>query len=323
MDESTSTPREGARLQELRRRVAADPASTVFAQLAEEYLRLGNADAAVDCCRAGLVTHPTYLSARVILGRALSALGQLDEATEAFETVLRGAPDNLAALKGLAEVDRRLGRTVERPPAPIAAVRAAMAAAAPSHLQRESEPVPAPVLDPLSGVHPVSDSAGEAGTGVARVRAAVPEPPMEPVAPAPLAPPSPPEPVDFDAILTKLGVPGLAPPPQTAAIIDALLPPAAAEKEPVTRPVSPGESTAAEHSTAADAVTAGATARDMPGCDTATTDTATADTVTTETATTETAATEIGGVPELDRAILAELEAWLSAIQSDRDATRA
>lgn len=97
------------RLIELRRRVQGDPASIAFAQLAEEYRRGGEAEQAIDVCRAGLMHHPGYLSARVTLGRALLELGRLDEAQAELEIVLAAAPDNLAANRALAEVHQKKG----------------------------------------------------------------------------------------------------------------------------------------------------------------------------------------------------------------------
>lgn len=55
-------------------------------------------------CRAGLDRHPSYLSARVTLGRALQSLGRADEARAEFERVIAVAPDNLAAIRALAEL---------------------------------------------------------------------------------------------------------------------------------------------------------------------------------------------------------------------------
>src|SRR5262252_3074916 len=86
------------RIDDLRRRVQKDPASIAFAQLAEECRRAGQAEEAVDVCRAGLAIHPGYLSARVTLGRALIELNALDDALDELTTVLRGAPENLAAI---------------------------------------------------------------------------------------------------------------------------------------------------------------------------------------------------------------------------------
>jgi tetratricopeptide (TPR) repeat protein len=95
------------RLEDLRRRVEKDPASIAFAQLAEECRRLGRHQEAIDICRDGLNRHPGYLSARVTLGRSLLHLGQLDEAEQELETVLQGAPQNLAALRAMGDIYRR------------------------------------------------------------------------------------------------------------------------------------------------------------------------------------------------------------------------
>jgi len=101
------------RIEDLRRRVQKDPASIAFAQLAEEYRRAGQHQEAVAVCRAGLAIHPGYLSARVTLGRALLELGDLEGSRSEFEVVLKGAPENLAAVRGLAEVLHRTGALPE------------------------------------------------------------------------------------------------------------------------------------------------------------------------------------------------------------------
>ena len=97
------------RIEELKRRVQMDPASIAFAALAEEYRRAERYDEAIETCTAGLVRHPSYLSAHVTLGRALMEVGRLQEAQRELEFVLRLAPENLAAIRGLAEIHRRLG----------------------------------------------------------------------------------------------------------------------------------------------------------------------------------------------------------------------
>jgi len=102
---------ENPRIEELRRRVQKDPASIAFAQLAEEHRRAGDCDEAVEVARAGLQQHPAYLSARVTLGRALLELGRLDEAAEEFEYVVRAAPDNLTAVRQLADIHQRRRQT--------------------------------------------------------------------------------------------------------------------------------------------------------------------------------------------------------------------
>jgi len=71
---------------------------------AEQLRRAGNAAAAVDLCRDALARFPGHLSARVTLGWALLDLGRLKEAREELETVRRSAPDNFAAIRGLAQL---------------------------------------------------------------------------------------------------------------------------------------------------------------------------------------------------------------------------
>jgi tetratricopeptide (TPR) repeat protein len=111
------------RIAELRRRVLADPASIAFAALAEEYRRTGNYADAIETCRVGLQRHPSYLSARVTLGRALMETAQYDEARKELELVLKSAPENLAAIRGLAEIHERQRSLPEADaivPAPVA-----------------------------------------------------------------------------------------------------------------------------------------------------------------------------------------------------------
>jgi tetratricopeptide (TPR) repeat protein len=100
---------ENPRLEELKRRVQRDPASISFAALAEEYRRLGMFAEAIEACHAGLQRHPSYISARVTLGRALIEVGEFDEASSELEEVLRSAPENLAAIRALADIHRRRG----------------------------------------------------------------------------------------------------------------------------------------------------------------------------------------------------------------------
>lgn len=98
-----------SRIGDLRRRVQTDPASIAFAQLAEECRRAGQLQEAVEVCRIGLASHPGYLSAHVTLGRALLQLGRFDEARTELELVRHAAPDNLGAVRGLAELQQKCG----------------------------------------------------------------------------------------------------------------------------------------------------------------------------------------------------------------------
>jgi hypothetical protein len=125
------------RIEELKRRVRSDPASIAFAALAEEYRRAGRYEEAIAICRTGLGRHPSYISAHVTLGRALMETGQYDQASEELEHVLRVAPENLAAIRGLAEIHHRLGQTTEGSDLSAAAIAEMAAALA---------PVPQPVV---------------------------------------------------------------------------------------------------------------------------------------------------------------------------------
>jgi tetratricopeptide (TPR) repeat protein len=102
-----------ARIEALRKRLLKDPGSIAFAQLAEEYRRAGRFHESIEVCRAGLARHPGYLSARVTLGRALLEIGDIDSAQRELNDVLQVAPDNLSAIRGIAEVHRKKGEIPE------------------------------------------------------------------------------------------------------------------------------------------------------------------------------------------------------------------
>jgi len=102
------------RVEELKRRVQRDPASIAFAALAEEFRKLGMFGEAIETCRAGLQRHPAYISARVTLGRALVEVGEFDEASIELEQALRNAPENLAAIRALADIHRRRAELPEK-----------------------------------------------------------------------------------------------------------------------------------------------------------------------------------------------------------------
>jgi predicted Zn-dependent protease len=137
----TETPR----LEELKRRVHRDPASISFAALAEEYRRLGMFPEAIETCRAGLQRHPSYISARVTLGRALVEVGDYDEASAELEQVLRSAPENLAAIRALADIHRRRGEVSDadhyNASLSVAASRATEALSAPVRIAVQSADV--------------------------------------------------------------------------------------------------------------------------------------------------------------------------------------
>ncbi len=201
-----------SRIDELRRRIQSDPASIAFAQLAEEYRRAGQTEEAVRVCREGLTRHPGYLSARVTLGRALLEMAQLEAARDELQFVVTEAPENLAAVRGLAEIFHREGQTAEA----MHYYQRALALARHDPeieeiVQQLSRQLGAAAASPGSGL-----SFEEAHQELRSAASRLPEP----------APPEPPPandadeqaaPFDFDRLVAALGSP--AAPPQVDAAV--------------------------------------------------------------------------------------------------------
>lgn len=80
----------------------------LFVGLSEEYRRLGRFREAVEVAEAGLRHHPNYIAGRLSLARALIGLGAPGRARIELERIVAMVPDNLAALKLLAEICRDL-----------------------------------------------------------------------------------------------------------------------------------------------------------------------------------------------------------------------
>src|SRR5437867_2654728 len=91
------------RISDLSKRLQREPSSRVFLELAREYHASGNLEEAVRVCRDGLQRHPSYHSARVLLGRSLIDLRRFAEARPEMEKVVQQAPDNLLARRLLGE----------------------------------------------------------------------------------------------------------------------------------------------------------------------------------------------------------------------------
>jgi hypothetical protein len=236
---------ENPRIEELRRRVQADPASIAFAALAEEFRRVGRYEDAIETCRTGLTRHPAYLSARVTLGRALIETGDYDGAREELETVLRSAPENLAAIRGLAQIHERLGHSTEMHPDLHADLHAMaqqpIRVAAPPPAPPAPEPVVAPTPpNPLNLEELVPDPAAQPEARPAFSLDSFDLPPAEPDEPPAAADADKSEPFDIfaAALRTSSSEPAVVaePPPSPepappAATFDA--PPVAFEAPPL------------------------------------------------------------------------------------------
>src|SRR5436309_598585 len=96
-------------IESLKDRIARDPFSRAFLQLAEEYRREGRFQEAIEVCLEGLQRHPTYHTARISLGRTYMEAGDMENARRAFSEVLELQPENHLAAKLLAEIQRKMG----------------------------------------------------------------------------------------------------------------------------------------------------------------------------------------------------------------------
>ncbi len=133
-----------------------DDASKWFAQLAEAYRKNGRLDDALHLLNLHLEDRPTYVSALIVLGRCHMDKNSLDDARGAFERVVGIDPQNIIALKALAEVAERSGdaglaeqwltQLVESDPSNDDAV-AALA-------RVRTEGVAAPVVEPPQAAEP-------------------------------------------------------------------------------------------------------------------------------------------------------------------------
>ena len=90
-------------------RLAKDPVSLAFAQLADLYRKAGRTADAIALCREGLVRYPQYTTARLILAKALLAEGRLDEVAAEAATMLETTPKDVQCLRLASDVERRRG----------------------------------------------------------------------------------------------------------------------------------------------------------------------------------------------------------------------
>ena len=90
-------------------RLAREPASLAFAQLADLYRKAGRTRDAVALCRDGLARYPHYTTARLILAKALTADEQLAAALVELNAILEMSPKDVQCHRLASEVHRRLG----------------------------------------------------------------------------------------------------------------------------------------------------------------------------------------------------------------------
>jgi predicted Zn-dependent protease len=136
-------------------RLAKDPTSLAFAQLADLYRKAGRAADAIATCRAGLLRYPHYTTARLILAKTLLSEDEPTAALEEIQAILQVSPKDVQCHRLAAEAHRRMGRL-------DAAVQSLEAAVALDPGDRESRAL----LSLLK-----ADPGGEDTAGVARLLA--------------------------------------------------------------------------------------------------------------------------------------------------------
>ncbi|MBI2951256.1 tetratricopeptide repeat protein [bacterium] len=93
----------------LERVIAKNPTSSLFARLADAYLRQGDMNRAIEICRQGLRYRPSYVSGHVVLGKSHFAAGMWEEARRAFNKALHLDPHHTVAIWYLGQIDRTMG----------------------------------------------------------------------------------------------------------------------------------------------------------------------------------------------------------------------
>src|SRR5207247_2903964 len=106
-DMSVDDPALDAAIRRHEERLARDPASLAFAQLADLYRKAGRTREAVALCRNGLARYPHYTTARLILAKTLAAEGALDAALAEIGAILELNQHDLQCHRLAAEIQRR------------------------------------------------------------------------------------------------------------------------------------------------------------------------------------------------------------------------
>ncbi len=97
-------------IEKLEKRWLENPRGRNFAPLADAYRKAGEIDRAIELCVSGLERHPDYVSAHIVYGRCLMDQKNDVGAEEVFKKVLSLDPENIIALKVLAEIAERGSR---------------------------------------------------------------------------------------------------------------------------------------------------------------------------------------------------------------------
>jgi len=97
-------------IEKLQRRWQENPLGLTFAPLAEAYRKEGEYGEALGLLEIGLAQHPGYVPAHIVRGRCYLDMTSDAEAEASFRRVADLDPENVIALKALAEIAERAGR---------------------------------------------------------------------------------------------------------------------------------------------------------------------------------------------------------------------
>jgi tetratricopeptide (TPR) repeat protein len=106
-------------IEKLKEMVRDNPDSRLFLTLAEELRKRGESEEAMAVIRTGINNNPSFVSARLTLGRWNLKDGLLEEAEKEFAHVLELSPDDKFAARYLKDIGVQMGsyrirRTTER-----------------------------------------------------------------------------------------------------------------------------------------------------------------------------------------------------------------
>jgi tetratricopeptide (TPR) repeat protein len=100
-------------IEKLERRWQENPLGLTFAPYAEACRKAGELAKALELLETGLAQHPTYVPAHIVRGRCHLDAHADGPAEQAFLRVTELDPENVIALRGLAEIAERSGRLAE------------------------------------------------------------------------------------------------------------------------------------------------------------------------------------------------------------------
>lgn len=156
-------------IRRLTARIAEEPGSLAFLELAEALRGRGQLDAAHKVARGGLTRYPGLADAHDLMARILSDQGDLGGAFDAWASALQLDPMRTSALKGIAFLYFRAGETT----------------AALEHLQRalDVDPDDPSIRQAIARLGPALRDAARTAPAPAATPAPVVEQPLAPVAP--------------------------------------------------------------------------------------------------------------------------------------------